>query len=191
MKLTKEKRDHLILVALLTVAVLVGIWFGLINFQNQALADLARRIDSSQRKLTNMKKGISNAGEVEAEVKVASERKSELEEGMASGDLQGWLNSTIRRFRYFYKIENPSVSTVLISEMKLLPRFPYQQVTVTLSGRAYYHDLGKFIAEFENQFPHIRIANIDIVQPRGVDERDPDQEKLQFKLDIIALVKPS
>lgn len=190
MKLTKEKRDHLILVAILTVAALAGIWFGLINFQNQSLADLARRIDSSQRKLSNMKKGISNAGEVEAEVKVATERKTEQEEGMASGDLQGWLNSTIRRFRYFYKIENPSVSTVLISEMKLLPRFPYQQVTVTLSGRAYYHDLGKFIAEFENQFPNIRIANIDIDQAHGGGD-ETDKEKLQFKLDIIALVKPS
>jgi hypothetical protein len=190
MKLTKEKRDHLILVGLITVAVLIGIWFGLINFQKQALAELGRRKDSSQRKLTNMKTGISNASEVEASLKNLGEKLSDLEEGMATGDLHLSLYNTIRRFRFFYKIENPNFSTVLVSEMKMLPRFPYEQVTLTVSGRAYYHDLGKFIAEFENQFPHIRIANLDVGLTPGAEEHDSDREKLQFKMDIVALVKP-
>ena len=33
-------------------------------------------------------------------------------------------------------------------EVDIMPKFPYQQLKVTVTGTAYYHDLGEFIAEF-------------------------------------------
>jgi hypothetical protein len=60
-------------------------------------------------------------------------------------------------------------------------------VTLTVSGTAYYHDLGKFLADFENEFPHIRLVNLDIQLSPAVG----DTEKLVFKVDIVTLAKPN
>jgi Tfp pilus assembly protein PilO len=69
----------------------------------------------------------------------------------------------------------------------LLPSFPFKQVKLTITGTAYYHDLGKFIAGFENSFPHIRMVNLQL-QP---DQDTGNDEKLSFRIDVIALVKSS
>ena len=63
-----------------------------------------------------------------------------------------------------------------------------EQIKVNINGTAYYHDLGKFIADFENNFPHIRIVNLTI-EPASAGE--PGNEKLSFRMDIVALVKPN
>ena len=52
------------------------------------------------------------------------------------------------------------------------PSFPFKQVKFTITGTAYYHDLGKFIANFENTFPHIRVVNLQIQpDPSASDEK--------------------
>jgi hypothetical protein len=71
----------------------------------------------------------------------------------------------------------------------LLPKFPYKQVVMTIIGTAYYHDLGKFIADYENEFPTSRIMNLDL-SPASVQSAD-EKEKLAFKFDIVSLVKGS
>ena len=65
--------------------------------------------------------------------------------------------------------------------------FRFKQVRFTVTGTAYYHDLGRFIADFENAFPHIRVVNLQL-QPADVTGSD---EKLSFRMDILALVQPT
>lgn len=55
-----------------------------------------------------------------------------------------------------------------------------------VSGTAYFHDLGKFVAAFENAFPHARIVNL-LVNPASSSE----DETLSFQMDIIELIKPN
>ena len=38
-------------------------------------------------------------------------------------------------------------------DVNLLPNFPYKQATLTVAGTAHFHDLGRFLADFENQIP--------------------------------------
>jgi hypothetical protein len=69
-----------------------------------------------------------------------------------------------------------------MGDVDLIPNFPYKQVKFSLTGTAYYHDLGKFIADLENNFPHIRVVNLAIGS-------NGDSELLSFRVDIVALVK--
>jgi hypothetical protein len=73
--------------------------------------------------------------------------------------------------------------------MTMLPNFPYKQASITVLGTAHYHDLGRFVADFENQFPHIRLLNLSVeVAPAPA----PGQvEMLSFKVEIVTLVKPN
>jgi len=60
-------------------------------------------------------------------------------------------------------------------------------------GTAYYHDLGKFIADFENAFPYVRLLNLEM-EPVGLPSpasNPEEQEKLSFKMDIVTLIKPT
>jgi hypothetical protein len=59
---------------------------------------------------------------------------------------------------------------------------------LTIGGTSYYHDLGKFIADFENQFPLFRVLNLEMEPAPSV--AGAEKEKLSFKMDVVALVKP-
>lgn len=188
-KLSKEKRNHLVLVALLTGMSLAGVWFGLINYQKQSLASLAERKKAAALKLELVKKTVENAAKIEAQLCEADKRLSHLEEGMASGDLYSWVITSIRQFKLPYKVEIPQFSQIDgPKEMNLLPRFPYKQATITVAGTARFHDLGKFIADFENQFPYMRLVNLSM-EPAPAFAAS-DRERLSFRMDIVTLVKP-
>ena len=74
-------------------------------------------------------------------------------------------------------------------DVNLLPDFPYKQATFTVAGTARFHDFGRFLADFENEFPHVRVVNLslDANTPAGGE----DAETLNFKMEIVTLIKPT
>ncbi len=185
-KLSKEKRKQLILVVLITLAVLSGLWFGLINLQQNYLRVLAVKKDAARATLDKEELRIKNADRFEAEVSQASKKLAELEEDMAPGDPLSWLVGKIQVFKLPYKgVEIPQISAP--GETKeFLGKFPYKQAAFSVGGTAYFCDLGRFISDFENHFPYFRIVNLDLTPAAGAGE-----EKLNFNFQIVTLVKPS
>ena len=190
--LPKEKRNRLILVIVITVMVLAGLWFGLIGYQQKHLQQLAERRTAIQGKLDKVQQVVKNADFVEAETAIATKRLAELEEDMVTGDPYAWMYSKMKDFKAPYKVDMPQLVLSEIKEVSLLPKFPYKQARFTVGGTAFYHDLGKFIADFENRFPLCRILNLDLLPaPLQADtDKEKDKEKLTFKMEIIPLVKP-
>lgn len=187
-KLSKEKRNQLIGVVLGTIAVLAGLGYGLIKLQHDRLRTFADKKSAAEVTLRKMEDAVKREELVQAAYAQASEALTEKEAGMASGDLYSWMISTLRKFKANYKVEIPQFSPVSTPvDCNLLPKFPYKQATLSIGGTAYYHDLGRFVADFENQFPLMRIVNLSL-------ELNPspgtaDREKLAFRMDIVALVK--
>jgi hypothetical protein len=190
-KLPKAKRNHLIVVALLTVIALGGLGFGLIKWQYGNLRTLADKKEVAEKRLITVKDGINRADQIEAEFNAKKKKLAEQEEVMASGgDLYSWMVNSLRRFQLPYKaVDIPQIGQPTPpSDMSLLPQFPYKQMSLRVGGTAYYHDFGKFIADFENQFPHARVLNLALepFPSAGPGEK----EKLAFQMDIVTLVKP-
>lgn len=191
-KLPKEKRNHLVLVVLVTLATLSGLGFGLIKFQFRSLSNLADKKAAAEQKLLKMRESIKYEERAKEELARAKESLAEQETGMASGDRYAWAIKTIGDFRARYKDKvdipkvNPSGDPV---EVNLLPKFPYKQATFTVAGTAFYHDLGQFLADFENTHPLIRVVNLDLDQAGGATAKE--KEKLAFRMDIVTLVKPN
>lgn len=188
-KLSREKRNQLIIVSLATLAVLGLIGFGLIRHQYQTLAKIVTDQKAAESKLQGIKSAITNADAIAKELKTTTASLTQEEADMASGDLYSWTYDTIRRFKQPYKVEIPQIGPPTMSDVDLLPSFPFKQIRFSINGTAYYHDLGKFIADFENQFPHDRMVNL-VIEPSG-SSADGSGEKLAFRMDIIALVKPN
>jgi hypothetical protein len=60
-----------------------------------------------------------------------------------------------------------------------------------LRGTALYRDFGRFIADFENKFPHMRVQNIEMEPAAQIAGANTDPERLSFRLEIVALVNPN
>jgi hypothetical protein len=187
-QLPKDKRNRLIMVIGITVMVLAGLWFGLIKYQQRRLEDLAERKSSVQTKLDKVQQLVKNADFVEAEMVAASKKLSDLEGDMVTGDPYAWMFSKLKEFKSSYKdVDMPQlVLQTDTKESSLLPKFPYEQARFTIQGTAFYHDLGKFLADFENNFPLFRVLNLDLgPAPLQADTTEKDREKLQFKMEVI------
>lgn len=190
MKLSKEKRQQLILTAMITAGAVVGLYLGVIRAQQQSLKTLGERTKHAAKNLQGMKEAIQNTEGVETQLAEADQRLGKMEEGMATGDLYSWAITTIRQFKLPYKVDVPQYSQIDgPKDVTLLPQFPYKQVTMTIGGTAHFYDFGKFVADFENQFPYMRLQNLTLEPVSGL--VSTDREKLSFKMDIVMLVKPT
>lgn len=188
-KLSKEKRKHLAGVVVMTILVLAALGFFLIKGGYQKLGKLERKQQVAQEKFEQMQAAVKRSQEVESTFKTTMQSLVERELGMASGDLYSWMHSTLRKFQRGYKVEIPQISPVTPpADVNLIPRFPYQQASLAVAGTAYYHDLGKFIADFENTFPLMRIVNLNL--ELGPTPTPSERDKLTFRMDIVTLVKP-
>lgn len=190
MKISRQKRQQLVLVVILTLGAVAGIWFALIHTQNQKLHALAERRTAAIAKLELIQKAIDNSERVETQLAESSKVLAKNEEGMASGDLYSWAITTIRQFKQPYKIEIPQYSQIDgPKDVSILPQFPYKQATVTIGGTAYFHDFGSFLADLENHFPYMRVQNLTLEPVSSM--LSPEREKLGFRMDIVMLVKPT
>jgi hypothetical protein len=136
-----------------------------------------------------MEDAVKNAVRIESDLAEAKQTLTQLESDVGpSGDLYSWVIGTVRTFKAPYKVEIPQFSQIgPITEMTMLPGFPYKQASMTVAGKAHYHELGRFLADFENRFPHIRILNLGL----DVDATPQESEMLAFRMDVVTLVKPN
>lgn len=187
-KLSKEKRNRLILVCVCTAMVLFIVGYFLIHGQNATIAGIKAQTVDARNHLQFMEDTIKRASSISNQLAELSYNLSQAEGDMAAGDPAQWIYDTIQNFKTRYKVDISVNGHLSMSDVDLLPKFPYKQLKVTVSGTAYYHDLGKFIADFENSFPHARITNLNLEPTGGAGN---DSEKLAFRMDISALAKPT
>jgi hypothetical protein len=189
-KLSKEKRNHLVLVAVAVLIAVAGLYFGLIRCQNESLIQLAQKKAAAAKKLQLTLDAIHRADRIKADLDDAKNTLAGAESDVASGDLYAWVINWLRGFKAPYKVEIPQFSQLGTPvDVNLMPNFPYKQTTLTVAGTAHFHDVGHFLADLENQFPHIRVVNLslDLNQSPVAEEK----ETVSFKLDIVTLVKTS
>jgi hypothetical protein len=185
MKLSKEKRNQLVLVAICALGAIAVMWVELIQPRNAALARAVDNQQKAREKLDGIQTKIKHADTIIAELSDVTKTLSDAESDMASGDLYSWTYNTMRVFKAQYPVAIPEIGHPDVSPVDLFPSFPFKQVKFLVTGTAYYHDLGRFIADFENAYPHIRVVNLQI-QPGDAGD---GPEKLGFRMEIIALVK--
>ena len=191
--LPKEKRDRLLLIAIGTVAVTVGLYLGLVKAQKQTLDRISKLTTALNEKVGGAERLMKSRGEVEKSLETNLQKLKAIEQTMASGDMYSWIISTVNRFRADRKIDIPQFSREVTTEVGMFSKFPYKAALFNIRGTAHFHDLGKFIADFENTYPYLRVQNIDL-DPAGQSAATGaggDPEKLSFKMEIVALINPN
>ncbi len=188
--LTAEKKQHVILVAVLTGVVIALVWFLLIGTLQDNITKKRAKAGETADKLADARKKLSQSAAIEEQLASATRKLATTEdEGMASGDLYFWIINTISRFKLAYRVDIPVFSQPEEIKATVLPDLPYKSVRYNVRGSAYYHDLGRFLAAFENSHPYVFVQNLEVFPSDVVQADDP--ERLNFRMDIVALVKPT
>jgi hypothetical protein len=192
--LPKEKRDQLLLICTITLAITLGTYFGLVKLQKRKLERIAKQTIEQQDKVGGAARLVATHKETEEDLEDNLQKLKSIEQHMASGDMYSWIITTINRFRADRKVDIPQFSREVTTEIGVFPKFPYKAALFHIRGTAHFHELGRFIADFENAFPHIRIQNIDMepaAQSAATTTPTTEPEKLAFKMEIVALINPN
>jgi Tfp pilus assembly protein PilO len=187
-RLPPAKRNQLLVVIFATLALIGLVYFLLINPQNERNRALASSIGHETAQLQQIKTTIKQMEATTSALADLTQQLNHAEQDVASGDLYAWTYDTIRRFKATYHVDIPTIGQPASGECDLIGNFPYKQIRFSLTGLAYYHDLGKFVTDFENRFPHCRVLNLT-ADPAG--NTPAAGERLNFRMDIVALVKPN
>jgi Tfp pilus assembly protein PilO len=188
MRISKQKRNQLILIGLVMLMAVAGLWFTLIRYQQDSLQAVLEKEQQEQSDVSKIQDTIKNSRQIETDLNSLSNRLASLEDDMASGDLYSSMDNTVRKFKLPYKVEIPQFNSGGPAvDSNLLPKFPYKQMTITIAGTAHYADLGRFIADFENRFPSSRVLNLELTPATAASAQD--REKLSFRMDLVSLVK--
>ena len=179
----RNKRNQLFIAIAVILILIGGIGYGLIRPQYIKVKNIRKQTADTQAQYKTYKNVIQESDATSNELVSISSELASNEQDMATGDIYAWTIDTIHHFKTNYKVEVPEIGQPSVGDEDLLPRFPYKQLKFSLHGTGYYHDIGKFIADFENRYPHMRVVNLDI-EPVGV-----DSEKLSFRVEIVALMK--
>lgn len=190
-KIPKDKRDKIILIGMGTVMVCVALWLLVINTQRASLRRVREQASKSREQLARGEATVKTQALINQQFEEASRALKQRESGMAaSTDMYSWLIQTLNGFRAGHKVEIPQFGRELPTEVSCFAKFPYRAALFNVRGTAHYHDFGKFLADFENTFPYIRVQNIELEPFSDGASRDEAREILGFKMELLTLVRP-
>lgn len=191
-KLPKEKRDKIILIGMGTAVVCAAIYFLLIGAQRATLQKVREEVAKSREQLESGQRTLKSQPQVKEDYELASKALRQRETGLASpNDMYLWQIQTLNNFRAAYRVDIPQFGREMTAPVGSFPKFPYNAAVFSVRGTAHFHDFGRFLADFENAFPYIRVQNIDL-QPATSELGETDtREKLSFKMELLTLVRPN
>ena len=180
------------ILAVLAIALVVaGMWFGLLQGPRTQLQAKMRARNELAADLDKARKQIADAAKTQLTIDAASTRLREVEAKMPAGDPYRWLIKAFLDFPAATNVTLANIEPPHISESALLPKVPYKTATFTLTGTAYYHNFGIFLAALENDFPHMRVRKLDLTPGYPGEADSAEAERLNFQLELIAFFKPA
>ncbi len=210
-KLSKEKRDKLILIGAGTLVVIGLLWYMLIGAQKIALAKVQESTENAQDKLEKAEARLKGAGRVQAQLAEIRGKLAEFENRMIPTEqLTGnkWLLDTLTEFvrsnRFDVRPTAMSKDPIIGKQFLILPNFDYSAAEYIVEVHAYYHEFGKFLAALESHFPFFHLQSLQITplatspvkttatadQPEGALSK-ADQERLNISMKLVLLFKPA
>jgi Tfp pilus assembly protein PilO len=208
-KLSKEKRDKLLMVGVATLMVVALWWNFVIGSQSERLAGFNRTVAALRDKVDKAER-LSRLETVIGQNLQASRRLLDSkQEAMApSAGQRYWLLKLIDQFKKDYAMDLLAISQPVEEELGVVPKYPFKAAIFGVKASAQYHEFGRFVADFENAFPYLAIRNIKLdpegdaggtktapvsgtpsaTSPIGTDS---GSERLNIEFRIVTLIKPT
>ena len=200
-KLPKDKQNKLVAVLLCTALLLVAFHMLIISKQRAALDDYANRTDQTRDKLAKAEQWLRMAPVIRTQLNEARKQLESKQEEMAPTDKFKWFYDTVEKSlsRHHVKLEDISPRQPEVTEVGVLPKFPYMAAIFGVKVTSDFQDLGVFLSDFENDFPYMRVQNLKISpegESSGGKENAPRAQsansgRLAVSLRVVTLIKPT
>ena len=189
-KLPKEKRAQVLwlIAGIGMVMTLLLLWFAWNSYSN--LKSKTQQMAELREKVRTTKRRVEQEERFRTELATARARLSGIEERMATGDEYLWIIRTLNNLLTASNIDIANFDPPRIGELETMPKVPYRAATFSVQGTAYYHEFGKFLAEFENSFPYMEINRVELSPNPESGLSAQEGEKLSFKMEFVTLIKP-
>jgi hypothetical protein len=173
-----------------TVGLMAVLWYLGVRTKQAELTrtekKTAQMLDTLTQAESVMRRGQEIADRLQAHTAVLEKREAML---APDRDAYYWIISTMNRFIVSRKgVHLNRASQPEVSETGLIPNFPYKWATFHMEVTGYYNEVGKFLADLENDFLYFRVQNLTISVNTGA---GIDPETLSFSFDLVVPVKPS
>ena len=182
------------LLILLLVAFVIAsglVWFFLVQGPGATLKKQQQARTDAQTALDKSRKQMNDAARSKAALEAGQRRLDDIESKMPAGDPYRWL---VKAFGEFPAASNVSIANIdapHVSESTIYPKVPYKAATFAVSGTGFYHEFGTFLAELENEFPHMRVRRLELTPAYPGESDTAEGEKLNFQVELTVLFKPA
>jgi hypothetical protein len=189
-KISKTQRDQLIGIAAGTVGLMGILWYVGVTAKQDELSKTEKSTAQIRDTLKKAEGTMRNADEIAEKLESRTQLLQKRESLLAPDrDAYAWIISTINPFLQSRKGVNIyHYSQPEVTDLGIIPDFPYKWAAFHLEGTGYYYDFGKFFADLENSFPCFRVQNLEM---GSVTTLGAEPEKLSVSFDLVVPVKPS
>jgi Tfp pilus assembly protein PilO len=190
-RLTKEKRDRLIMIGVVALVVCLGIWYLMIRTSKATLKENQQQKAKLLENIRMANLRVKELPRYQEQLTNLQERLGAIEKEMLPvGRELTALNAHIEQVRARHKVQFKSeVSPPFHSTVELLPEFPYGSASFGCTFYGGYHDFGKFLADLENTYTNMQFLITSIQPTKQPEQRAVGEEDLRFDLRIVALVQ--
>ncbi|HIG27948.1 MAG TPA: hypothetical protein EYQ50_09175 [Verrucomicrobiales bacterium] len=165
-----EKKKQCLIVAGIGLGILFGLYMVIYKSQDAKVKQLDVQLE--KKKTAKERAEVNYLGKKESSNKTALEeagkRLAEREKDFPPDNrnrwgvwLQGQLNTIITDKGLKLSLKTVS-SQPREGVVGMIAEFPYRQATFKVEMSGYYHDFGKFLAEFEGKYDTMRINGLDV-----------------------------
>jgi hypothetical protein len=185
--MNERDKKLLFLIVAVTAAVAGLYYWAVIRTELRLLQQAAEEHQNLQRQAQEIRAFAAQWETWQQQLTAVSNALRELERDLPTGDIYRWQ---LQRFL------NPKAPGIIMSDVEppkaadpLIPgtNTPYATVTFGLNGRARFHDFGRFLADLENRYLHLRVDSLEL-QPTMPDAvQSEEARRLFFRLELLSL----
>lgn len=177
-------------IALGTLASLFLIWFFIIQYLQRHVE--AQKLFSQEltQKIAVSKRMPELQQRYEEELKVSQMKIQLLEQSLPNGDPYRWMVRTLMKSQNPTQVEIVDVDFLRSGEVSALPKIPYHAATFSISGKATYHEFGRFLMDFENYYYLMHLDRLELSPAYAETTNSQSGNQLLFRMDVTTLIKP-
>ncbi len=195
-KMSKDKRDKLLLICIGAIGICSVLYFLVISDWNDEIAGITLKITGLQDKKNKSEQLLKRKADKEADLDVAKKTLTAKQEDMLRpGEDHVRVLNILNTRRVRYHLELDDIRTPEAVDPGVLPRFPFKAVALHVTMLGTYQDFGSFLADFENDYPYMRVQLLSITPEtrvatgKAAAETNADEGKLRFDYRVIVLIR--
>src|SRR2546423_2693989 len=162
-KLSKDKRDKLILICIGVVGIIAVLYFFVLTDMKDEQATLGTKLTSLRDKIEKSQRILKRQAELQGRLEELRKELDKRQEQMPRPTQDHvWFIKLIEDRRAKFKLDIGDIRNPEAWDPGVLPKFPFKGVSFNVTLIGHYTDFGQFLADFENSFPYLRVQLMNV-----------------------------